>query len=93
MPAMARVGAMNDGSLTERVGRALGEELRLFGFNVDYAPVFDVHTNPANPVIGDRSFGTTPEAVAAQERAREVRRRFQGAGTPYTAQTVNFYSR
>ncbi|MDO8771090.1 MAG: P-type conjugative transfer protein TrbJ [Burkholderiaceae bacterium] len=31
--------------------------------------------------------------VAAQERAREVRRRFQGAGTPYTAQTVNFYSR
>ena len=65
-PPMGRVGAHDDVALTESVGRALGEELRLFGFNLDFAPVCDVLTNPANPVIGDRAFGATPEVVAAQ---------------------------
>ena len=37
-PPMGRVGALEDPGLTESVGRALGEELRLFGFNVDFAP-------------------------------------------------------
>ncbi len=63
-PPMARVGARGDEGLSEAVGRALGDELRLFGFNVDFAPVLDVRTNPANQVIGDRAFGETPEAAA-----------------------------
>jgi beta-N-acetylhexosaminidase len=63
-PPMARVAARGDLALTEAVGRALGDELRLFGFNLDFAPVLDVHTNPDNQVIGDRSFGETPEAAA-----------------------------
>ncbi|HTN96998.1 MAG TPA: glycoside hydrolase family 3 N-terminal domain-containing protein, partial [Nordella sp.] len=46
------------------VGRAMGVELRHLGFNVNFAPVVDVNSNPANPVIGPRSFGTTPQAVA-----------------------------
>lgn len=50
------------------VGRAMGVELRHLGFNVNFAPVVDVNSNPANPVIGPRSFGTTPEAVAAAAR-------------------------
>lgn len=50
------------------VGRAMGVELRHLGFNVNFAPVLDVNSNPANPVIGPRSFGTTPEAVAAPAR-------------------------
>jgi beta-N-acetylhexosaminidase len=45
------------------VGRALGAELALMGIGWDLAPVLDVHTNPANPVIGNRAFGRTPEAV------------------------------
>jgi beta-N-acetylhexosaminidase len=49
----------------EDVGRAMGIELRSLGINVDFAPVVDIHSNPDNPVIGPRSFGTTAEAVSA----------------------------
>jgi len=50
------------------VGRAMGIELRHLGINVNFAPVLDVNSNPANPVIGPRAFGTTPEAVVAPAR-------------------------
>jgi beta-N-acetylhexosaminidase len=50
--------------LAESVGRALGLEVAAAGFDVDFAPVLDVHTNPENPVIGDRAFATTPALVA-----------------------------
>lgn len=45
------------------VGRAMGRELASLGVNLDFAPVLDIHTNPANPVIGPRAYGSTPEAV------------------------------
>lgn len=51
------------------VGRAMGVELRSLGFNVNFAPVVDVNSNPANPVIGQRAFGTTPDAVVPAARA------------------------
>ena len=60
------------------VGRALGEELAALGIGWNFAPVLDVHTNPANPVIGNRAFGTTPEAVARQALA--FWRGLRGAG-------------
>ncbi|MCA9574110.1 MAG: beta-N-acetylhexosaminidase [Myxococcales bacterium] len=41
----------------------LGKQLRVLGFNVDFAPVLDVDTNADNPIIGDRAFGHTAEAV------------------------------
>jgi beta-N-acetylhexosaminidase len=47
------------------VGRAMGRELAALGINLSFAPVLDIHTNPANPVIGARAFGKTPEAVIA----------------------------
>lgn len=47
--------------LAYEFGRALTRELRDAGVNMDYAPVLDVHTNPDNPVIGDRAFSTDPE--------------------------------
>ena len=47
------------------VGRAMGRELAALGIDLNFAPVLDVHTNPANPVIGPRAFGKTPEAVIA----------------------------
>ncbi|MEQ1503733.1 MAG: glycoside hydrolase family 3 N-terminal domain-containing protein, partial [Myxococcota bacterium] len=61
-PPMRVVGRA--GELAGPVGRAIGRELRALGFNLNFAPCADVDTNPANPVIGDRSFGDDPAAVA-----------------------------
>lgn len=61
--AMA-LGAAGDVDLAERVGQATGRELRAMGVNVNYAPVCDVASNPANPSLGIRSFGDDPTAVA-----------------------------
>lgn len=47
----------------EELGARVGHDLRRFGFNLDFAPVLDVDTNPDNPIIGDRAFGRTPEEV------------------------------
>lgn len=63
LPPMRMLGRIDDVALTERAALVLGRQLAAFGFNVDFAPVLDVDTNPANPVIGDRSFGDTPEVV------------------------------
>ncbi|MEM6732007.1 MAG: beta-N-acetylhexosaminidase [Myxococcota bacterium] len=60
-PPMRELGALGDPTLIERVGHGLGAELRALGFDVDYAPVLDVDTNPANPVIGDRAFSDNAE--------------------------------
>ncbi len=49
---------------TKDIARAMGTELASLGLNMNFAPVMDVHTNPANPVIGDRAFGTSPQTVA-----------------------------
>ncbi|HMG21810.1 MAG TPA: beta-N-acetylhexosaminidase [Kofleriaceae bacterium] len=64
MAALDRFAAPEDTELAEAVGRAIGDELAALGFDIDFAPVLDVHTNPANPIIGDRAFGGDPEAVA-----------------------------
>jgi beta-N-acetylhexosaminidase len=48
-----------------QVGAAMAVELRSLGVNLDFAPVMDVDSNPANPVIGPRAFASTPEEVAA----------------------------
>ena len=42
----------------------MGTELASIGLNMNFAPVMDIHTNPENPVIGSRSFGSTPERVS-----------------------------
>ena len=70
-PMMAHDGlpAGDDEATAERVGHALGSELRVLGIDIDFAPVLDVHTNPANPIIGDRAFGKAAEAVARRALA------------------------
>lgn len=55
--------------LAEPVGLAMGRELRALGFDIDFAPVLDIHTNPINPVIGARAFGTEPEVVSRRALA------------------------
>ena len=45
------------------LGRRMGQQLAQLGINVDLAPVLDVNTNPRNPIIGERSFGSDPQHV------------------------------
>ncbi|HXQ23734.1 MAG TPA: beta-N-acetylhexosaminidase [Candidatus Acidoferrales bacterium] len=63
-PAAAVIGGCHDADLAYRVGTAMGVELASVGIDVNFAPVLDVHSNPANPVIGDRAFGSDPELVS-----------------------------
>ena len=56
-------------SLARRFARALATELKAVGINLDYAPVLDIHSNPANPVIGDRALGEQADGVARLGRA------------------------
>lgn len=53
----------------ENLGMQMGSELLDWGFDVNLAPVLDVHTNPKNPVIGDRAFATDPHDAATRALA------------------------
>src|SRR5438876_5557342 len=63
-PPMATLGRASDVALAERFARALAAELKAVGITLDYAPVLDIHTNPKNPVIGDRALADNAEDVA-----------------------------
>src|SRR3954454_2313298 len=63
------LGVADDPALTRSVGRAIGLELAEVGINLDLGPVADVNSNPDNPVIGTRSFGSSAPAVAAHVAA------------------------
>lgn len=63
LPTARQFGEINDPELTRLAGRLVGRELRALGLTVNFAPVLDVDTNPDSPVIGDRSYGATPERV------------------------------
>ena len=62
-PSLRELGGKSPGEVRE-IGRQLGAEVRGAGFDIDLAPVVDVDSNPANPVIGERSFSRDPEVVA-----------------------------
>lgn len=63
-PPMATLGRAGSEDLAERFGRALAAELAAVGVTLDYAPVLDIHTNPSNPVIGDRALADTASEVS-----------------------------
>lgn len=63
VPAFRALGALDDLDLSLRVASAQATELLTLGFNVNFSPVVDVDSNPDNPIIGDRAFGSTPELV------------------------------
>jgi beta-N-acetylhexosaminidase len=69
LPPMRVLGEIDDPILTRDAAYTLGRQLALLGFNLDFAPVLDVDTNPSNPVIGDRSFAREPERVVTHARA------------------------
>ena len=72
IPSMALVGSKGDPDYAYKVGRTIGEYLRELFISVDFAPVADVFSNPANTVIGDRAFSSDPY-VAAEMTAAMVK--------------------
>ncbi|MGW5093448.1 glycoside hydrolase family 3 protein [Streptomyces nodosus] len=82
-PGAMAIGAEGSRSDAQTLGRIAGAELRALGIRQDYAPDADVNVNPANPVIGVRSFGADPAAVAGLVAA-EVRGS-QSSGVAATA--------
>lgn len=68
-PSQMAAGATRDPALVRAADRTVGGELRALGLNLDYAPVADVNVDPANPVIGTRSFGSTPALVSSMTSA------------------------
>ncbi|MBO5995102.1 MAG: glycoside hydrolase family 3 protein, partial [Firmicutes bacterium] len=67
--SMLEIGNTGDTANAKAVGKTIGGYLKKYGFNLDFAPVADCFTNPANQVIGDRSFGSDPKNVAKMVRA------------------------
>jgi beta-glucosidase-like glycosyl hydrolase/CubicO group peptidase (beta-lactamase class C family) len=65
-PRAMTLGAADDTALTRSIAQEMGRELRSVGIHVNFAPVVDVNSNPANPVIGNRSFGESVERVSLQ---------------------------
>jgi beta-N-acetylhexosaminidase len=63
-PGNLALGSVDDVELTRAVAGAIADELRAAGVTLNLAPVADVNSNPRNPVIGVRSFGSQPELVA-----------------------------
>jgi beta-glucosidase-like glycosyl hydrolase/CubicO group peptidase (beta-lactamase class C family) len=83
LPSNMALGATNREVNAEEAGRITGREAKAIGIHVAFAPVVDVNSNPANPVINTRSFGEDPETVARFSAA--FIRAVQGEGVAATA--------
>jgi beta-N-acetylhexosaminidase len=68
-PSAQATGAIQNDSLLYWMGRSVGRQLRRMGINMNFAPVADVNTNPANPIINFRSFGEQQGNVARKSLA------------------------
>lgn len=69
IPSASRVGRSGDTQLAFQLAEVIARELRSLGINLNLAPVADVLTNPDNPVIGSRAYGTDPEVVSTMVEA------------------------
>ena len=78
MPQAAIIGKTGNPELAREAAAAMGTQLSELGFNLDFAPVADINTNPDNPVIGDRAYGTKPAPTSLM--VVEALRGLQDAG-------------
>ena len=62
------LGAIQNDSLLRATGVAMSHELQRLGVHLNFGPVVDVNTNPLNPIIGNRSFGSDPKVVATKAK-------------------------
>ena len=63
-PGNMALGSTRNIDYTKKLASIVGEELRLLGINMNFAPCIDVNNNPKNPVIGVRSYGENPQLVS-----------------------------
>lgn len=63
------LGAVQDMNLIEKMGEQMAEQAKRMGIHFNFAPVLDINTNAANPIIGNRSFGETKENVTSRAMA------------------------
>ncbi|WP_262699693.1 MULTISPECIES: glycoside hydrolase family 3 protein [Streptomyces] len=82
-PGAMALGAGGSAADARTAARTAGAELAALGIRQDYAPIADVNVDPANPVIGVRSFGADPKAVARMVAAQVEG--YQSAGVAATA--------
>ncbi len=68
-PRNLGLGFAGDAQILYEYGREIARECRLMGIHVNFAPTVDVNINPLNPVIGSRSFGSTPSVVSQLSEA------------------------
>lgn len=68
-PGNGVIGRLGQANLARQIGAQVGADLRARGFNFDIAPSVDVNSNPNNPLIGVRSFGSEVQIVAETSRA------------------------
>jgi beta-N-acetylhexosaminidase len=68
-PKQMSLGAIRDNELIYRMGAEIGRQCQRLGIHINFAPVSDINSNPANPVIGVRSFGESKENVALKASA------------------------
>jgi len=64
LPDPFQIGETNDVDIAFQFGQLLGNRVKGLGLNLNFAPVLDIHSNPDNPVIGKRAYGTNPERVS-----------------------------
>ena len=64
LPGNMALGATRNEKSSYDAGYVIGRELDSLGINVNFSPALDVNNNPANPVIGLRSFSSDPDLVA-----------------------------
>lgn len=63
LPNSKDIGDKNDVTIASKVGEAIGARVKAFGFNMTMSPVMDINSNPHNPIIGVRSFGSNADVV------------------------------
>lgn len=64
LPSSGKLGQTNDSKLAADAGTHIAKLMKALGMNLVYTPVLDINSNPDNPVIGDRSFGSESERVS-----------------------------
>lgn len=64
LPSSGYIGKFDDENLSYNIGSIIAKELKSLGFNMDFAPVLDIDSNPNNTVIGERAFGNNADIVS-----------------------------
>ena len=77
-PRQMTLGAIGDPGLIEQMGKSIARQCRRLGVHVSFSPVVDINSNPANPVIGYRSF--SEDKVSVAQRAAAYSRGLQAGG-------------